>query len=458
MNRWVAAFLLLVIWTGGWMLGDKVVSGNQLSLEDEMAAALFEMVMSINEPKFDLARYPQQDTFVNVSEHHVAFVGGIGSGKTIGGCIRGLLAAYGFVGGEKVIPTPNLGIITAPTYPMLRDATLRAFFEIADGYIANFNKSEMLVTLNNGSEIIFRSVDDPEKGRGPSAAWWFGDEASLYQTKVRPIMLGRLRQFGQQGYEWLATTPKGLNFVWQVFVRDAKPDHRLIKARSRDNVYLDEAVLADWESSYSGDFARQELDGEFVAFEGLIYATFDRMRHVIGQLPMASEAYAGVDWGFANPGVIWVGQLDADKRLMGVHEEYVRRRRIEEWVEVGKQLRDIWNIRTFYCDPSEPDYIKKFNEAGLKAVAANNTVTTGIQAVANRLVVQADGRPRLQIHSSMVQTATEFEQYQWMENKHGLRDQPVKANDHTMDALRYLVMGIDEPGRRSLSVEVRPYA
>ena len=58
----------------------------------------------------------------------------------------------------------------------------------------------------------------------------------------------------------------------------------------------------------------------------------------------------------------------------------------------------------------------------------------GITKVQDYLKIQGDGKPRLTVDPSCVNTINEFESYVWKENK----DEPVKDNDHAMDALRYL--------------------
>lgn len=391
--------------------------------------------------------HPKQGEFVGTAAHHAAFVGGIGSGKSVGGAVRALMASQGYIGKQRRLQTPNLGVVTAPTYTMLADASIRVFLDMAGDAVRRYYKStnDLRALMVNGSEVLFRSTDNPDHLRGPSIAWWWGDEGAMYPPTVRKIMIGRLRQYGQLGYDWLTTTPRGRNWIWQTWVRDHAndPDYFIKQATSADNTFLDREIIAAWEQEYVGDFAAQELGGEFVAFSGLIYSEFDRRQHVTVQQPETWQyTVAGVDWGFANPGVIVVGAVDSDGRVHIVHEEYQRQRHIDEWATIAKQLKDTWNIRTFYCDPAEPDYIKKFKDAGCKAEQANNTVTTGIQTVKARLIRQADKRPRLMLHASCAHLIDEFEMYQWAENKHGLRDEPVKAHDHAMDALRYLCMGI----------------
>lgn len=401
------------------------------------------------EPRLPIIQkfYQQQFAFVQSEEHFSAFVGGIGSGKSYAGCARALKASYGRVGTKK-IPAPNVGMITAPTYPMLRDSTLRTFLEIAGSRVVDFLRSEMIAILENGSEILFRSADDPEHLRGPNISWWYGDEAALYTKMAWNIGIGRLRQFGRQGFAWLTTTPKGRDWIYKQFALAEHPDYRLIRARTTDNRYLDEGFVASLREAYAGDFALQELDAEFVAFEGLIYPEFDTTTHKIMMMPpreRITRVAAGVDWGYTNPGVILVGGMDSDGRLYLLHEEYQRKRLIEDWVSVAGQLRETWGVDTFFCDPAEPTYIDKFVDAGLYAVKADNTVNAGIQAVKSRLVMRQDGAPRLSVAASCANTLVEFEQYQWAEGRDGLRDQPMKANDHAMDALRYLTMGMNMP-------------
>lgn len=403
----------------------------------------------MNQIKIDL--YPAQGRFVGTVKHFAAFVAGIGSGKTWAGAVRGLLASQGMIGKRQALRAPNLGVVTAPTYRMLMDATLRTYQELAGPLWAGFNKAEMRAVLANGSEILFRSTDNPEHLRGPSISWWHGDEAALYTPETYPIMVGRLRQFGQFGYAWLTTTPKGRNFVYKEFA-EGRPDHLLVQASSGDNPHLARELLRAWDDLYVGEFAAQELQGQFVAFQGLIYPEFEQRLHT-GVRPADAGPFvrviAGVDWGVANPGIILVAGVDSDGRIWLLHEEYERQRRIEDWVTRAKQLRDDYKIDLFIADPSEPDNIKKFKASGCKTEPADNRVLPGIQSVKARLYRQADGRPRLMIHPSAVWTIAEFEQYAWAKNMHGLRDEPIKANDHCMDALRYLVMEAERAGRAS---------
>ena len=420
-------------------IANKMAEGMALTA---VSPPLFELMPEIGE------RHPKQWDFIKSEDYHLGMIGGISSGKTRAGAMRAVAAGYGWIG-DRRIPAPNLGIVTAPTYPMLRDASLRTFMEIAGDFIEHHNKSEGVTLLKNGSEILWRSVSDPDNARGPNASWWWGDESAMYAPLVRNIMVGRLRQFGNLGYDWQTTTPKGRNWLWQTYVRDHADTlgWRMIRVHSRDNGFVAREFYDELEAVYHGDFAEQELAGMFVAFEGLIYHLFDRDKHVrrSGFPTGFRRVVAGVDWGYTNPGVMLVIGFDGDDRAWLLEEVYQRRQRIEDWAVVAHGLHRKWGVETFYCDPSEPDYIAKLNaQPGVIAVKAYNSVNPGLQAVQSRLAIAGDGKPRLLVHGECGNTVSEFEQYQWMTNRDGTRREQVnKTNDHTMDALRYGIMGED---------------
>ena len=378
--------------------------------------------------------YPAQHDFLTSEARFTAFVGGIGSGKTFAGCVKAL----------QHCSEPGLGLIVAPTYPMLRDATLRMFRQVAGSAILNFHRGEMRADVGQG-EVLFRSADDPERLRGPNLSWAYIDEAALNHSMTWPVVIGRLREGGKAGPCWLTTTPKGRNWVWSEFIEKPREGYEVFRARTADNPHLAPQFLIDLEAAYTGTFARQELLGEFVAFEGLVYEEFDRAVHIVEPPDEFVEVIAGVDWGYSNPAVILVVGLDGDKRACAVDEFYQRRRRIGEIVEAAQGLAEQWGIVTFYCDPSEPANIAEMQQAGLDAVAANNAVSEGIQRIKARLAVAEDGRPRLTATPQCVYLASEFESYCWkrLRGLGVLKDEPEKANDHVMDALRYVILATD---------------
>ncbi len=189
-------------------------------------------------------------------------------------------------------------------------------------------------------------------------------------------------------------------------------------------------------------------------------------------LPLNRDAsrriVAGVDWGFVHPGALEVFAIDGDGRMLRIWEVYYSQKTIDWWVERAQEIHVFYRVEAFVCDPSEPAYITAFQRAGLPAMAGYNGVAPGIQAVAQRLVVQADGRPRLmflrdqsygpdpELRAKKLPMGFEDEvlSYVWdtrpnwkkgEERKKG--EDPLKESDHSADAVRYACCYIDQVGQ-----------
>ncbi|HUV74197.1 MAG TPA: phage terminase large subunit [Anaerolineae bacterium] len=212
---------------------------------------------------------PQTEFWLRDARYR-AFVGGVGSGKTYAGVLEILRQ-----------PEGTRGAVIAPTYRMLMDATLDTLMKIFDraGIIENWSKSEMRLTTVHGTDIIFRSGDDPEKLRGPNLGWFFLDEAAMMPELVWDIMLGRLRL--DPGRAWCTTTPKGMNWVHRLFVGEKREDYALTQCSSHSNIFLPKYFLDSLESKYKGAWKEQELMGEFVDWVNApAYEDFHRNLHV----------------------------------------------------------------------------------------------------------------------------------------------------------------------------------
>jgi hypothetical protein len=214
--------------------------------------------------------HPQMEFWENPSRFR-AFVGGVGSGKTRAGVVEVLR-----------MPGSSRGCVVAPTYRMLQDATIHTFLEVTEqaGVLKDYKKSDMTALLHNGTEILFRSCDDPDKLRGPNLGWFWLDEAAMMPQMVWDLMIGRLRL--GPGRAWVTTTPRGKNWMWKLFVRDGREDYHLTQCSSKTNTFLPSYFIKALEDKYSGHWLKQELEGAFVEFvEAAAYEDFKMKVNVI---------------------------------------------------------------------------------------------------------------------------------------------------------------------------------
>jgi phage terminase large subunit len=238
-----------------------------------------------------------QRAFVEDQHRYALFLGGVGAGKTYAGAVRAL---HRFARE----PRPSLGLVVAPTYPMLADATWRTAIDVWKPLLARVAENTRRIVLVTGHEVLFRSSDDPDRLRGPNASWAWIDEAALCHPDTWPITIGRLRQFGELGDAWLTTTPKGMNWLYDVFVTQATDETAVHRAATWANPFVDSAFTTSLRSQYSGEFARQEIEAEFIADTA---GTLIEWRHIeaarqrsAGYRPDGGDVVAGLD--VAGPG------------------------------------------------------------------------------------------------------------------------------------------------------------
>ena len=204
------------------------------------------------------------------------YIGGVGSGKTFAGAIEVLRQ-----------PAGTTGVILAPTYPMLRDASQRTFFDLCPStLIKDHNKSENRTELKNGSTILWRTADHPDRLRGPNLSWAWIDEAAFITEDAFKVVLSRLRV--APATLWVTTTPNGQNWLYRRFLVEHL-GYALHYGKTADNPFNVAGFAEDLRRQYAGDaaYAAQELDGQFVDLSGSKRFTGPILAAVYGHKPPA---------------------------------------------------------------------------------------------------------------------------------------------------------------------------
>jgi len=327
------------------------------------------------------------------------------------------------------------GYVVTPTYRMLDNVVvpeMKKWGIIGNDYF-DWNASKKVLALPNGSEIIMESADNKrkiERLRGPNISWFWMDEAARMSKRVWDIMIGRLRT-GKYRNAYITTTPKGFNWVYEEFI-DKGLGHAITDVPTETNPELPDDYLERMEE-YEGQFYEQEIRGKFVQFEGLVHSWFSE-DNIFSDVPDSYDrTLYGVDWGYRNPMAVVV-VVEKDGELFVVDEVYQRRMNIQDLIKNLETLEEAWGPGSLFCDPSEPSNIDELKKNGFSARKANNDVMSGISKVSSK-------RNCLQVHEDCQNTINEFRSYQYKDDE---KEKPLKENDHLMDALRYLVMGLGE--------------
>ena len=224
-------------------------------------------------------------------------------------------------------------------------------------------------------------------------------------------------------------------------------------------------------------------DGRWANAEGAIYE-YDPLIHLIEpfEIPDEWERIIAIDFGYINPFVVLWLAIDGDGRLYLYRYIYQTHRIVSEHADEMKRIiagmtQDEWAAVTdkteAYANTREwkrtigivSDHDAEdratLNKAGFKTIAADKRVKVGIETVQDRLKLQGDGKPRLffmrgalvSVDETLVasQRAWTIEQeldgYVWLPAVEGraAKEEPLKKDDHAMDALRYACMQVDRP-------------
>lgn len=323
----------------------------------------------------------------------------------------------------------------APTYQQARDIAWQELKKWALPAITNVNESRLEITLKSQdkglSTIWLRGWESIETLRGQRFDFIVIDEvASMrnwltnWQEVIRPTLTDT------KGDAMFISTPKGFNHFYDLFcVKDA--DYRSFHYTSYDNPFLDPLELNKARDEITEDRFAQEYLADFRKTEGLVYKEFDRFKCVYSDANINSiESIVSIDWGFTNPSAVLYIAKDYDHTFWVQSEWYKTGKTTAEIIEYAQSL----NANSYYADPAEPDRIEEMRRKGLRVKEVNKDVIAGIDAV--RELFKSG---KLKIHESCQFLINELETYSYKEKKANQNEpeEPIKENDHALDALRY---------------------
>lgn len=294
--------------------------------------------------------------------------------------------------------------------------------------------------------------------QGMTLAGVLFDEVALMPRSFVEQALARCSISGSR--YWFNCNPEGSShWFYREWILKAEAHNVLhLHFTMADNLALDPAVRARYETMYTGVFYQRYILGLWVAAEGRIYDCFDPAKHVAGTLPeLAGDCYVSCDYGTQNATVFLLWQRERGTERWICRREYYysgreqkRQKTDKEFcADLGAWLGDD-RPRAVVVDPSAASFIAELRQAGCPVQQADNEVLDGIRNVSTRLRAGT-----LLFSASCVHTAEEFQAYVWDEKaaERG-EDKPAKVNDHCMDAVRYFVTTI--LGRQVVRVGKRP--
>ncbi len=379
-----------------------------------------------------------QTAIFQTDARYVALIAGTGGGKT-------------FVGpywlAREIGKNPQ-GIygVGAPTYPMLSRVTAPELVNAFKGTTleGEYKESRHEYLLPTGGIIYLWSTDNPDHAEGGQYDAIWLDEAGQMKRWIWVVAQARLGF--KMGKLLFTTTPYNLGWMYREIYVPAKRqseelgdlDYFVSQFRSIDNPYYPKIEFERAKRTMDERTFAMRYMGEFRKMAGLVWPEFDGW---VCQLDEVTEAHGkalaapesvnwvgGIDWGYNNPFVGLSGFVDRDDVLWLYAERCLTN------VLLEPHSKHLDERTTYYADPSGLLEINEMNKLGVMVQKSINDIEMGIERVTAR------GKTgRLRISPECRNLISEAETYHYKEDT----DKPVKEHDHCVDALRYVIMGVD---------------
>lgn len=289
-----------------------------------------------------------------------------------------------------------------------------------------FSFTEFVYTFNNGSYIELLGLEDEGKARGPGRDILFINEANLVKKSIYDQLA--MRTTGQ-----IIIDLNPADFECWCYAEADNPENKKIHSTYLDNIQnLTAAQIRRIEAYKDADPYMWDVFG--LGLRGRATDIIYTHWKLCDDLPMRGELFMGQDFGYNVPSALvlcelWEGAIYV-KQL--IYKDRLTTADLIESYRMGGVSRSF----EIYCDNAEPKTIEEINRAGFNAIPADKDVTEGIRKIKSM---------PLFICESSTDIIREIKTYKWKTDINGKvikdkdKDEPVKMNDHAMDALRYAV-------------------
>lgn len=344
---------------------------------------------------------------------------------------------------------PTKTAYIANNYQQARDIAWELFKKELRAIIIDTNEQRLEIrvhTLAGGeSLIVLRGWESVENLRGQAFDFLCIDEVAQmrnfwvnWEEVLRPTLTDT------KGTAIFASTPKGFNHFYDLCNLElTDKDFKTFHFTSYDNPHLPKDELDKAKETLPPDRFAQEYLASFQKTQGLVYKEFSRERHLYEEMPVIQniwgqrkqyELYGGIDFGYRNPAAVLHIWFTGEKLF--VDDEWYKTERTD--AQLADYVRAC-KFRAVFPDPENAGGIEELRTRGVnvrEVVKGKGSIEAGIQRIREMLL-----RGDLMINKRCVNLIHEFEMYTYDEDK-GDRDEqekPIKASDHALDALRYVV-------------------
>ena len=449
-----------------------------------------------NASEIHYAPQPHQKEFHQDTHTVKAIFGAYGSGKTTTAVIELIRHALSVPSG--------LSAMLAPTLQMLKETSyLELMKYLPHTFITHESKTRgnEYIELKNGHKILLLPSNDADKIRSLNLSAFYLEEASNAKFDVYIELTARLRNKAALEYAYNADGTPLTEFdadrkVYRHKVKKSRllglvcsnPDVGWIRSEillKSDIVYSPQTypksdnynpfVSTHLHSSYQNKYldpdfqvrigrgkpdwwVKRYIYGSFDYSEGMVYPQIGDSIVDPFIIPGNWKRMFGVDFGLRDPTVMLAAAIDPDEGVLYIYDEHYQNEKPVSY-HAGKMKEILARVPAglihgqVVADPSGDkksgmsmrSYFNHYAEYGLFFKPGANQIEAGIMKVYTYFSLK-----KLRIMSNCVNTINEARSYKYREDSvddtKNRGEKPVDANNHAMDALRYIIQELpDDP-------------
>ena len=298
---------------------------------------------------------------------------------------------------------------------------------------------------------IFGGKDESSQDliQGITLAGAYLDEVVLMPKSFVDQCLARCSVEGSK--YWFTCNPGSPQHYFKTDFIEKAEDKNLLYLHfdMNDNPTLSEEKKEQYRSLYTGVFFQRYILGLWVQAEGLIYQVTDKNFIDINNIPICEKYYIAEDYGTYNP-MAWgfygvLGEMvykiaeyhhsGRETQKPKSDEEYA-----DDFINWSKELENKYGkVKEITFDPSAASFITALKKKGKRVKKAKNAVKGQKDSIAGIPLLQSYySLAKYIICNDCIETKKEVYSYMWNDKRANAgEEEPIKENDHHMDADRY---------------------
>ena len=317
--------------------------------------------------------------------------------------------------------------------------------------LCKVNQTNYTITLPNGSQFLFKGMQDPERIKSiKGLSDVVMEEASEFTLDDYTQLTLRLREPKHKNRQLFCMFNPVSKVNWtykQWFAPDAEYDPSRVAVHHstyKDNRFLDADNIATIEALKKNNPAYYKIYtlGEFATLDKLVFPTFEKRRLRADSLNKFPSLF-GLDFGYTNdPSVFIHVKADVKSKVLYVLEEYVKKGMLND--EIAQAIKSLGYAKEkITADAAEKKSIAEIKRNGIyrirPAEKGPNSVVQGVNFLKEFKIVVDD---------RCVKTIEELENYTYKKDKatNEYTNEPVDSYNHCIDAIRYAVEEINGKG------------